>query len=101
MFDYPTPERLAAHLLERMAPAGPPAASPAPGRLEQLEARFAEALADPALHEGLRVRLRGFLDRLDGAPAPTPAPGGGPDALADEVSDDELRAFLEGDLDDA
>jgi NADP-dependent 3-hydroxy acid dehydrogenase YdfG/acyl carrier protein len=106
MFDHPTPERLAAHLLERMAPAEPPAASPAAAdRLEQLEARFAEALADPDLHAGLRVRLRGFLDRLDGAPAPVPtpapAPGQGPDALTDEVSDEELRAFLEGDLDDA
>ncbi|MFE6522359.1 type I polyketide synthase [Streptomyces sp. NPDC057794] len=115
MFDHPTPERLAAHLLERMAPAEPPAASPATAspaaadRLEQLEARFAEALADPDLHAGLRVRLRGFLDRLDGAPAPVPAslptpapaPGQGPDTPTDEVSDEELRAFLEGDLDDA
>ncbi|KAF3469467.1 SDR family NAD(P)-dependent oxidoreductase [Streptomyces sp. Tu 3180] len=101
MFDHPTPERLAAHLLERMAPADPPAATraPVPDRLERLEAQFADALADPALHEGLRVRLRGFLDRLDGAAAPVPE--GGPDALADEVSDEELRAFLEGDLDDA
>ncbi|MEU5204709.1 type I polyketide synthase [Kribbella sp. NPDC020789] len=110
LFDHPTPERLAAHLLERIAPAGPPAGSPVLDRLEQLEAEFADAPADPALRDGLRRRLRGLLDRLDGVPATGTGQEPGPAALADatggtgdadEVSDDELRAFLEGDLDDA
>ncbi len=110
LFDHPTPERLAAHLLERIAPAGPPAGSPVLDRLEQLEAEFADAPADPALRDGLRRRLRGLLDRLDGVPATGTGQEPGPAALADatggtgdadEVSDEELRAFLEGDLDDA
>jgi acyl transferase domain-containing protein/acyl carrier protein len=105
MFDHPTPERLAAHLLERTAPAEPPAVSPVLDRLDELEAQFTDACADPALRDGLRLRLRTLLDRLDAGPAPVPdaALGGVPDldSAVDEVSDDELRAFLEGDLDDA
>ncbi|WP_326756098.1 SDR family NAD(P)-dependent oxidoreductase [Streptomyces hirsutus] len=101
MFDYPTPERLAAYLLERIAPADQPATSPLLGQLDSLEAQFTEAAVDGTLHDQLRARLRGLLDRLDGAPLPDPA--GLPvtataDRDTDEVSDDELRAFLEGDL---
>ncbi|MET9499745.1 type I polyketide synthase [Streptomyces sp. NPDC006552] len=100
MFDYPTPERLAAHLLERIAPVDRPATSPLIDRLDALEAQFTGAAVDDTLHDQLRTRLRGLLDRLDGAPLTDPA---GPAAAseADEVSDDELRAFLEGDLDEA
>ncbi|WP_456340253.1 SDR family NAD(P)-dependent oxidoreductase, partial [Streptomyces europaeiscabiei] len=105
MFDHPTPQRLAAHLLERIAPADPPAASPVLDQLDALEAQLNGSAVDAALQDRLRSRLHGLLARLDGVPAPTatadtagtPAAG----ASADEVSDDELRAFLEGDLDEA
>ncbi|MEV6619152.1 SDR family NAD(P)-dependent oxidoreductase [Streptomyces sp. NPDC051051] len=100
MFDYPTPERLAAHLLERTAPA----ASPVLDQLDRLEAQFTDVLADPALHNGLRARLRGLLDRLDGTPVPatdTAAEEVSGPGTVEEVSDEELRAFLEGDFDDA
>ena len=105
MFDHPTPQRLAAHLLERIAPADPPVASPVLDQLDALEAQLTGSAVDAALQDRLRSRLHGLLARLDGVPAPTatadtagtPAAG----ASADEVSDDELRAFLEGDLDEA
>ncbi|MEU6393703.1 type I polyketide synthase [Streptomyces sp. NPDC046939] len=99
MFDYPTPERLAAHLLERIAPADRPATPPILDQLDALEAQFAGATVDDTLHDQLRARLRGLLDRLDGTQDLPDTPA----ALteADEVSDDELRAFLEGDLDEA
>ncbi|MFM9700081.1 type I polyketide synthase [Streptomyces europaeiscabiei] len=105
MFDHPTPQRLAAHLLERIAPADLPAASPVLDQLDALEAQLTGSAVDAALQDRLRSRLHGLLARLDGVPAPTmttdtagtPAAG----ASADEVSDDELRAFLEGDLDEA
>ncbi|WP_435613584.1 type I polyketide synthase [Streptomyces sp. bgisy159] len=97
MFDYPTPRRLAAHLLERIEPADRSADTPPLlDQLSALETQLSESTVDGALHGQLRARLRGLLDRLDGATLPDPA---GPDT--DEVSDDELRAFLEGDLDEA
>ncbi|MFE1328749.1 SDR family NAD(P)-dependent oxidoreductase [Streptomyces sp. NPDC058741] len=103
MFDYPTPERLAAHLLERLAPDDRPVGSSLLGQLDSLEAQFTGATVDGTLQDQLRARLRRLLDRLDGAPLPDPAglpetATAGPDT--DEVSDDELRAFLEGDLDE-
>ncbi|MDO0924399.1 SDR family NAD(P)-dependent oxidoreductase [Streptomyces sp. TG1A-8] len=103
MFDYPTPERLAVHLLSRTAPADPPAPTPATdpllAQLQRLEQQFHQTPDDALVHDELRTRLRGLLDRLDGAPLPA-EPAGGPvtTADADEVSDDELRAFLEGEL---
>ncbi|MGW6295293.1 SDR family NAD(P)-dependent oxidoreductase, partial [Streptomyces sp. NPDC055058] len=101
MFDYPTPERLAAHLLERVAPADRPATIPVLEQLDALEAQFTGSASpvDDTSHDRLRARLRGLLDRLDAMTGPAGAPTAAPDA--DEVSDDELRAFLEGDLDDA
>ncbi|MFJ5034115.1 type I polyketide synthase [Streptomyces sp. NPDC088560] len=105
MFDYPTPQRLAAHLLTRIAPEAQPPTSPVLDQLDALEAQFTATGLDSTVQDRLRSRLSGLLARLDAADttadtalAPTPpAPG----AAADEVSDDELRAFLAGDLDEA
>ncbi|MEW1648179.1 type I polyketide synthase [Streptomyces sp. NPDC091219] len=94
MFDYPTPERLAAHLLERIDPGTPSATSPVLDQLDALEAQFTITELDAGVQERLRGRLNGLLARLDAA-------GGQPTQAApeDEVSDDELLAFLQGDPD--
>ncbi|MFF4402126.1 SDR family NAD(P)-dependent oxidoreductase [Streptomyces sp. NPDC001480] len=103
LFDYPTPAGLADHLLTRMAPA--PSATGTPegsvlARLDQLEGEFQQVLADAGphddLYDGLRGRLQRLLDRLDAAaPDVRQAAGTG---HPDEVSDDELRRFLETEL---
>ncbi|MGN5381737.1 beta-ketoacyl reductase [Streptomyces lasalocidi] len=98
MFDYPTPQRLAAHLLTRIAPEAQPPASPVLDQLDALEAQFTATALDSAVQERLRSQLSGLLARLDAAgttadTALTPTPSA-PGAAADEVSDDELRAFL-------
>ncbi|MFF2383531.1 type I polyketide synthase [Streptomyces sp. NPDC058108] len=108
LFDYPTPAGLADHLLTRMAPAPAPAANgtaPATGdsvlaRLDHMEGEFQQVLAEAGpydeLHDGLRSRLQRLLAQLDAAaPAAHQAAGTG---HPDEVSDDELRRFLETEL---
>ncbi|WP_405887196.1 SDR family NAD(P)-dependent oxidoreductase [Streptomyces sp. NBC_01136] len=103
LFDYPTPTGLADHLLTKMAPAPAPApgTTPAAGgsvleRLDQMEGEFPQLPADAALHDGLRSRLQRLLDQLDAAaPSVREAAGAG---HPDEVSDDELRRFLESEL---
>nr|WP_055495983.1 type I polyketide synthase [Streptomyces sp. TP-A0356] len=104
LFDYPTPAGLAAHLLSRTAPADAPGAGTgeALARFDRWESEFDGALADPRLHDGLRSRLRTLLDRLDRTTTPTQRQDRGVDiSHPDEVSDDELRAFLEDELGDA
>ncbi|MEV5432412.1 type I polyketide synthase [Streptomyces sp. NPDC052701] len=110
LFDHPTPARLAAHLLSRTAPAQAPGGGPADAlaSFDRWERELDDALADPRLHDGLRDRLRSLLDRLDRTAVPaqrhddgTPRPGDpAGTGLPEEVSDEELRAFLEGDLGD-
>ncbi|WP_393071867.1 SDR family NAD(P)-dependent oxidoreductase [Streptomyces sp. LN704] len=108
LFDYPTPAGLADHLLTRMAPAPAPATAgtaPASGdlvlaQLDHMEGEFQQVLADAGpydeLHDGLRSRLQRLLAQLDAAaPAVHQAAGTG---HPDEVSDDELRRFLETEL---
>jgi hypothetical protein len=101
MFDFPTPVRLAAHLLERLAPEERPGGSTLIDQLDAMQAQVTAVAADSALHGRLRERLTGLLDRLDSATLGDPAEPGAQagKADADEVTDDELRAFLEGDLD--
>ncbi|MEU6540508.1 type I polyketide synthase [Streptomyces sp. NPDC047000] len=128
LFDYPTPEGLAGHLLTRMAPAPAPtsgglaALERLEGELDRMEGEFQQVLAeagphdghrdalhegdrdalDPGLHDGLRSRLQRLLDQLDAAAVPVgPAAGTDRTAHPDEVSDDELRRFLETELGDA
>ncbi|WP_455431633.1 SDR family NAD(P)-dependent oxidoreductase, partial [Streptomyces fagopyri] len=108
LFDYPTPAGLADHLLTRMAPApalAAPGTTPASGdsvlaRLDHMEGEFQQVLAGTGpyddLHDGLRSRLQRLLAQLDAAaPATHQTAGTG---HPDEVSDDELRRFLESEL---
>ncbi|MEU3984637.1 type I polyketide synthase [Streptomyces sp. NPDC026672] len=102
LFDYPTPAGLTDHLLTRMAPALTAAAGTAADgdsvlvRLDHMEGQFTEVLADADLHDELRSRLQRLLDQLDAAaPAARQATG---TTHPDEVSDDELRRFLENEL---
>ncbi|NKI45486.1 type I polyketide synthase [Streptomyces physcomitrii] len=103
IFDHPSPQRLADHLLDRTAAAAKPAPSAAPAtgtpsiltRLDSLEGEFQEAIADARAHEGLRTRLRQLLERLDRVEIPAQPTGAGAE---EEVSDEELRAFLDGEL---
>ncbi|MHB9864444.1 type I polyketide synthase [Streptomyces sp. YIM S03343] len=128
LFDYPTPEGLAAHLLTRMAPMSVEAtADGGTGALERLdreldrmEGEFQQVLAEagphdelaPGLHDGLhdalRSRLQRLLDQLDAAALPLGQTADTDQthrtdhsAHPDEVSDDELRRFLETELGDA
>ncbi|MFF2045628.1 phosphopantetheine-binding protein, partial [Kitasatospora sp. NPDC058170] len=98
VFDHPTPDSLAARLLEDLAvpkPAdgadGPDGAAPA--GLDALEAAIAEALAGEAAVPGpVLTRLRGLLSRLE-------AKAGGPEAPAvdlENVTEDELFALIDG-----
>nr|WP_240436335.1 type I polyketide synthase [Streptomyces sporangiiformans] len=96
LFDYPTPAGLTGHLLTRMAPA--PADERALEQLDRWEAEFQDVLAGAGSHDGLRGRLQRLLSRLDTATASEEP------AAADyleEVSDRELRDFLENELGDA
>nr|WP_274388998.1 type I polyketide synthase [Streptomyces cavernae] len=114
LFDYPTPAGLADHLLTRMAPAPAHASPTAPAtaraaggsvlaRLDHLEGELQQVLAEAGphdeLHDGLRSRLQRLLVQLDAAAPSVPQAAG--TGHPDEVSDDELRRFLETELGDA
>ncbi|NBH01911.1 phosphopantetheine-binding protein, partial [Amycolatopsis sp. SID8362] len=95
VFDYPTPDALAAHLLAALQPSTED--SDVLAGLDRLEqALFADA-GGPPLHGRVKVRLRDLLFRLDGADD-----AGGPeagDAPLDAASDDEIFALLDRELD--
>ncbi|MFD8201512.1 SDR family NAD(P)-dependent oxidoreductase, partial [Streptomyces sp. NPDC059701] len=114
IFDYPTPEALAGHLDEEIAPAAAPAAedSVLAAELERLEAAVLGAAGgDTVARELVTDRLRNLLSTVsswgDGAegaaePAEPPAPGGASSADGDTVAEhlesaeaDELFAFID------
>ncbi|MFG3056993.1 phosphopantetheine-binding protein, partial [Kitasatospora sp. NPDC048239] len=95
VFDHPTPESLAARLLEDLAVPesadGPDGAAPA--GLDALEAAIAEALAvETAVPGPVLTRLRGLVSRLE-------AKAGGPEAPAvdlENATEDEIFALIDG-----
>ncbi|WP_410633426.1 acyltransferase domain-containing protein [Amycolatopsis sp. cmx-4-83] len=95
VFDYPTPDALAGHLLGALQPSTED--SDVLAGLDRLErALFADA-GGPPLHGRVKVRLRDLLFRLDGTDE-----AGGPeagDAPLDAASDDEIFALLDRELD--
>ncbi|MFG3158179.1 SDR family NAD(P)-dependent oxidoreductase, partial [Streptomyces sp. NPDC048219] len=114
IFDYPTPEALAGHLDEEIAPVAAPAAdsSVLAAELDRLEAALLGAAGpDAATRELVGDRLRHLLstvsawgDGTEGAaePAQPPAPGEGSPVAADVVAEhlesaeaDELFAFID------
>ncbi|MBM7769834.1 acyl transferase domain-containing protein [Actinokineospora baliensis] len=80
VFDHPTPEALAAHLLDELA-VDP--GSPAVAELDKLEAALAELPPTGAEASAITARLRGLLARLDPAPAEAES-----DDLADASADE-------------
>ncbi|MCM4084140.1 SDR family NAD(P)-dependent oxidoreductase [Actinoplanes sp. TRM88002] len=89
IFDYPSPEDLAEHLREQLAPA--PAPLPALAELARFEASLSTDGLDPAVRDQIAVRLRKLLAGW------SPTDGGDVDSL-EEASDDEMFAFIDNEL---
>ncbi|MFD8481864.1 SDR family NAD(P)-dependent oxidoreductase [Kitasatospora sp. NPDC059673] len=90
MFDHPTPDALARHLLELAGPADPaPAAAPAFTGLEEFAGTLAGLEADARARAA--VRLRELLQELDGTAAAAT------DGF-DDVSDDDIFDFIDREL---
>ncbi len=98
IFDHPTPDALATHLLARIAPNGPadaPDARSVAAELDRLEAALASAPRDGEERAGVAERLRLLLSRLD---VPE-APGTGRSAPEIELaSTDEIFDFIDNEL---
>ncbi|WUU45324.1 SDR family NAD(P)-dependent oxidoreductase [Streptomyces anthocyanicus] len=97
VFDHPTPEALAEHLLGEVAPeaAGDPA-QPLLSELDRLEASLAALAGDGRARSAVSVRLQTILSRLNEA--------AGPDESSDVVSSldsasaDDLFDFIDNQL---
>ncbi|MET8397679.1 SDR family NAD(P)-dependent oxidoreductase, partial [Streptomyces anthocyanicus] len=97
VFDHPTPEALAEHLLGQVAPeaAGDPA-QPLLSELDRLEASLAALAGDGRARSAVSVRLQTILSRLNEA--------AGPDESSDVVSSldsasaDDLFDFIDNQL---
>ncbi|WP_396231030.1 SDR family NAD(P)-dependent oxidoreductase [Frankia sp. EI5c] len=110
LFDHPTVEALATHLLAELAGALPGGAADALARLDELEAVLADAGpagSVDALHEQLATRLSALLARFGpglAGSAPTLAPAASAASAAsaapalDAASDDELFELIDGHL---
>ncbi|WFE35242.1 type I polyketide synthase [Micromonospora sp. WMMD975] len=98
VFDYPTPEALAAFLHGAVAPADEDAAATAVlAEIGRLEARITALEPGEAAERRIEERLRGLLWKWTDRHAPTAAE---PDPAEDlsVASDDELFAMLDGEL---
>ncbi len=91
VFDYPSPNALAAHLLAEILPADSAAANPAVEHLELLDAALAALPADDPRRTGLTNRLRALLWKY--AQAEESAEGGEPDLSA--ASADDMFALID------
>jgi len=94
-FDHPTPEAVAAYLLERL-PHGGAAAPPTIEReLERLE-RLVERLAqDRQARAGVELRMRAFNVRVQSLLASEDTTNGAPVADLDAASDEEMFALID------
>ncbi|WP_433789721.1 SDR family NAD(P)-dependent oxidoreductase [Actinoplanes sp. CA-252034] len=90
IFDYPTPEDLAAHLHGELAPAAPPL--PALEELDRFEAALSADGLDPAVLDQIAARLRKLLAGWQ--PAGTDEVTG----RLDDASDEEMFAFIDQEL---
>ncbi|MET9520695.1 SDR family NAD(P)-dependent oxidoreductase, partial [Streptomyces sp. NPDC002994] len=111
VFDHPTPEALARHLHDRLAPDSPAESDDLSvvtelDRLEKLFVRLTEQGGpDQALPDGTRrheirnrlAALTGLWDRLNGTPDDPAEPDGdeGVPGTLDAADDDELFAFID------
>ncbi|MFI1973448.1 SDR family NAD(P)-dependent oxidoreductase [Streptomyces cinnamoneus] len=108
VFDYPTPEALAGHLVAKLLPEGTaaPSGTLAPaepseqGRsrpagilteLERLEAALAAAEPDSGTRAGVVERLQALLTKLTEAPADDPGTG----TAAEQVTAESLFAYID------
>ncbi|MEV4300845.1 type I polyketide synthase [Microbispora rosea] len=93
IFDYPTPEDLAGHLREQLAPAAPTLpVLPALAELDRFEAALAADGLDPEVRDEIAVRLRKLLAGWQ------PAEDDEVVDRLEEASDEEMFAFIDKEL---
>ncbi|WP_435839893.1 SDR family NAD(P)-dependent oxidoreductase [Streptomyces canus] len=93
IFDHPTPAALAAHLKDRLLPAGPPVGRTVLTELDRLQDALPELADDPDTADRLRLRLRELLGALDSTTTGGTARDGEPVGAAQEPGDDETEAL--------
>ncbi|MET7361616.1 SDR family NAD(P)-dependent oxidoreductase [Streptomyces sp. NPDC005562] len=105
VFDYPESATLVEHLLERLTPDGAPpplkdAADPVLNELGRIESSLAALALDDDARGRVTRRLNTLLSKLNGAAGgPTAGAAGAADLDAlDDVSDDEMFAFIDREL---
>ncbi len=97
VFDHPTPNALARHLMGQLDLGGPtPAEKPLLEVVEDIESRVLSPLTDSATRKALAGRLTTLLDRLDALDA---RPVAAADGLA-SASAAELMQFIDAELGD-
>ncbi|MFC7994230.1 SDR family NAD(P)-dependent oxidoreductase [Streptomyces pilosus] len=101
VFDHPTPRDVAAHVLERLAPAEADGAALVLSELDRLDTVLAENPVDERHRQMVRRRLRSMASRLatpapDTARADEPAPA----ARIESASVEELFALIDTELSD-
>ena len=95
VFDYPTPARVAAHILERMASSGVRPEALVDGDIDRLHARLVTVGSDEAERKRVAVRLQALLDELR-----TPSPADSAD-VAEQIqsaSAEEVLDFIDREL---
>jgi len=95
VFDHPTPEALARHLVARTAADRPAAAASVLSEWDRLEALWTGLPPDTGIREQLAQRLRQALTRLE--PGAEPGPALSPDRI-EAATDDEVFAYIDRQL---
>ncbi|QMU70750.1 type I polyketide synthase [Streptacidiphilus sp. P02-A3a] len=95
VFDHPTPEALARHLLARTTADRPSAEAAVLSELDRLEARWTGLPPDPGIREQLAQRLRQALTRLE--PGVDQAQPLSADRI-EAATDDEVFAYIDRQL---
>ncbi|MFD8122877.1 type I polyketide synthase [Streptomyces albidoflavus] len=96
IFDHPSPEALARHLTDELAPGGQVSALTLLSELDRLETSLAAVASDDGDRAQVTDRLRGLLSAWTDS-RPVPGDGGDPTDLA-SASADELFDLLDGEL---
>ncbi len=96
VFDHPSPDALAQHLRQELAPDAASDASGLLAELDRLEAGLGDAAPDELTRAKVAVRLQAFLAKWTGEAGNGNDPGV-MDTLGD-ASDDEILSFIDGEL---